>query len=253
MMSQLAVGTIFYCIFSAMAIAAERMWPARPMRYLRVLPADIVAAAFYGLVVYPAALAVSDPAFSRFGLPGSLGRDSGIPLALRVLAFYLCADHGSYWMHRLMHTRWIWRIHKYHHSPSALYWLAGVRSTIPQQILFNLPYVIFIPLVAGAPRWVYLALSVEGIFRNHWMHLNVTWRANWIEYVFVSPRYHHIHHSDLPEHHDTNFGSLFTLWDRLYRTRRNPDGAAPAQFGCGDVAVTRTQRVVLAARHMIGF
>ena len=59
-----------------------------------------------------------------------------------------------------------------------------------------------------------------GIFnnlQNDWMHVNIVWRSNWLEWLIVTPRYHHIHHSDKPEHYMANLGTLFTVWDRSVR------------------------------------
>jgi len=66
------------------------------------------------------------------------------------------------------------------------------------------------------------------------MHLNVTWRSGWIEWIFVTPRYHHVHHS-ADRRHLGNFGSLFTLWDRLFGTYIAPDSITrPLRFGTGE-------------------
>jgi sterol desaturase/sphingolipid hydroxylase (fatty acid hydroxylase superfamily) len=230
--SQLAVFWIFFGIFAIACTVAELVRPARKLDYKSALGADVVAFGVYQLIVFPLAVTVSDPLAAYIGLPRQPLEDL-LPLPLRVLMFYLAADLGSYWLHRLMHTRHVWRVHAWHHTPKTLYWLAGVRASIPQQILFNLPYLIFIPLLAGAPRWVFLAVMVEGILRNNWMHMNVTWRSNWIEAIFVTPRYHHLHHSVDVAHRDANFGSLFSIWDRLFRTYRDPDDFTPKKFGTG--------------------
>ena len=55
------------------------------------------------------------------------------------------------------------------------------------------------------------------------MHLNVSWRLRWLEWIFVTPRYHHIHHSDNPAHHTANLGAVLTIWDRLFGTYVDPD------------------------------
>jgi sterol desaturase/sphingolipid hydroxylase (fatty acid hydroxylase superfamily) len=246
------ISTIAYVILSTIAIIVEFVIPARKVPYRRVIPLDVVSGIYYQAVVYTVAVMVSNPLFSPYHIPPTLLRGS-IPLPLRVLLFYLCADCGSYWMHRLMHTRFVWRIHKFHHSPTAIWWLAGVRATIPQQILFNLPYVIAFPLLSGGPPWLFAAIVVEGIFRNHWMHLNVTWRSNWIEWIFVTPRYHHIHHSSQPEFHDTNYGSLFAIWDRLFGTYTAPDKVtAPTEFGTGDAPQQGRKKVLAVARLVAG-
>ncbi|MGO9418883.1 sterol desaturase family protein [Roseiarcus sp.] len=46
-------------------------------------------------------------------------------------------------MHRLMHTRHFWRFHKWHHSPTYMYWLAGCRATVQQQFPVGVPYINF--------------------------------------------------------------------------------------------------------------
>jgi sterol desaturase/sphingolipid hydroxylase (fatty acid hydroxylase superfamily) len=225
------IGLISYVGFGAICTVAELVRPARKLRYRKELPLDAVAFLVYQLAVFPAAVWVSDPVTGFVHLPSAV---LGVSLPLRVLALYLFADFGSYWMHRLMHTRHAWRVHRWHHSSTRLYWLSGVRATIPQQILFNLPAAIALPILAGAPLWVFLAITVEGVARNHWMHMNVAWRSNWLERVFVTPRYHHIHHSADAALHDGNYGALFTIWDRLFGTYLDPDVTKPKTFGTGE-------------------
>jgi sterol desaturase/sphingolipid hydroxylase (fatty acid hydroxylase superfamily) len=67
------------------------------------------------------------------------------------------------------------------------------------------------------------------------MHMNVTWRSNWLEWVFVTPRYHHIHHSDDPGHYTANLGSLLTIWDRMFGTYVNPEEVEKLSFGIGEL------------------
>lgn len=249
-MSRIQLFWITYVGLGLLATIAELVIPARKLKYGKALPMDLVAFAAYQLLMVPAAYFVTDPIKGYIPVP-SLLREIAWPV--RFVAYYLLADMGSYWMHRLMHSKHLWRVHRWHHSPVYLYWLAGVRATIPQQILFNLPYVIAFPLLSGGPPWLFAAIVVEGIFRNHWMHLNVTWRSNWIEWIFVTPRYHHIHHSSQPEFHDTNYGSLFAIWDRLFGTYTAPDKVtAPTEFGTGDAPQQGRKKVLAVARLVAG-
>jgi sterol desaturase/sphingolipid hydroxylase (fatty acid hydroxylase superfamily) len=225
---------ISYVGFGALCTIAELARPARKLRYAKAIPLDLVALAVYQLAMIPVADWVSEPV-ARFVV--SVPRPPellAIWLPLRVVMYYLVADFGSYWMHRLMHTRHLWRVHRWHHSPTQLYWLAGVRATIPQQILFNLPFIVALPILIDAPVWLALAILAEEVLRNHWMHMNVAWRSSWLERVLVTPRYHHIHHSSDAELHDGNYGALFTLWDRLFGTYVDPDVATPRTFGTGE-------------------
>jgi sterol desaturase/sphingolipid hydroxylase (fatty acid hydroxylase superfamily) len=138
-------------------------------------------------------------------------------------------------MHRLTHMKYLWRVHHFHHSTTQMYWLAGVRATVWQQTLSNLPYILWAPLVFDAPRDFFTVLLFVNILTNHWMHMNFTWRSNWLEYVFVTPRSHHIHHSAAREHYDTNFGVVFSLWDRLFGTWVDPDTTTVTTIGAADI------------------
>jgi sterol desaturase/sphingolipid hydroxylase (fatty acid hydroxylase superfamily) len=228
---QLYVFWISYVGLAVICTVAELVRPARKQHYRRSLPLDLVALAAYQLAVFPVAAMVTEPVLEYIPVSSTV---LALWLPVRVVAFYLLADFGSYWMHRLMHTRHVWRVHRWHHSPTRLYWLSGVRSTIPQQILFNLPVVVVAPILMGMPYWLFLAMMVETVVRNDWMHMNVSWRSNWLERVFVTPRYHHIHHSADAALHDGNYGSLFTIWDRLFGTYIDPDATQAKAFGTGE-------------------
>jgi sterol desaturase/sphingolipid hydroxylase (fatty acid hydroxylase superfamily) len=231
---QLDVFWTSYIGFGVICTIAELVKPAHKLRYGKAVPLDLVALAAYQLAMVPAAAWVTDPIVGVVRHAPFLSALERVWLPLRVVMFYFVADLGSYWLHRLMHTRHVWRVHRWHHSPTQLYWLAGVRATIPQQILFNLPYVLALPLLVGAPAWILPAMVIEGVVQNHWMHMNVSWRSNWIERVFVTPRYHHIHHSADAKLHDGNYGAVFTIWDRLFGTYIDPDATRPKQFGTGE-------------------
>lgn len=216
-------------VCGAACTVAEVIRPARSLSYSRVIVADGVSFVIYILLVFPAAQFLSDRCQDHVRI---VSPTAGWPLPLRIIGYFLVADLGSYVLHRLMHARWLWRIHKWHHAPKYMYWFAGVRATVQQQFLFNLPAILAVPVLGSAPAWVYFGLAVELIIRNDWMHMNVTWRSNWLEWILVTPRYHHVHHS---AEHQGNFGSLFTIWDRVFGTRIDPDAIIePIVFGTGE-------------------
>jgi len=220
-------------------ITAIEIWrPARPVAYRKVFPYDLTVFLVYQFVVFPAASQINQWIYLRPHLPDTI---LALPLVLRVVCYLVIADLGHYWIHRLMHHKALWRIHKWHHAPTYMYWLAGVRTTIPQQVLVNLPYMFAYSFLDLAPWWMNLAIGAFNSFQNDWMHVNVTWRSNWLEWFVVTPRYHHIHHSDSPLHYKANLAALFTVWDRLFGTYVDPDSIKePLTFGIGeDVPLVR--------------
>ena len=72
---------------------------------------------------------------------------------------------------------------------------------------------------------------------NDWLHMNVTRRSNWLEWIVVTPRYHHVHHSENPSHANANCGVTFSIWDRLFGTYLYPDELkTPITFRIGEQA-----------------
>jgi len=74
--------------------------------------------------------------------------------------------------------------------------------------------------------------------------MNVTWRSNWLEWIFVTPRYHHIHHSIDPDYYMANMSNLLSIWDRLFGTYINPD-RVQADFSFGIIDNENPIRLVL--------
>ena len=212
--------------------AVELVRPARPISYRKVVLNDMTAFAVYQVLIFPLALRIDAWIAVRPHLPDTI---MAMPLVFRVLCYLIVADLGHYWIHRFMHHKRLWRIHKWHHAPDYMYWLMGVRTTLPQQVLVNLPYIVAYSFLALSPWWMVLAVGAGHALQNDWMHLNVTWRSSWLEWLIVTPRYHHVHHSDQPEHYMANLAALFTVWDRVFGTYVNPDEVgSELSFGIGE-------------------
>lgn len=212
--------------------ALELIAPARKISYRSVFLYDLVGCTLVGYILIPAAEFLSNRIALQASVPEVIME---LPIAASFLLYYVVGDFGAYWMHRLMHTKAVWRAHKWHHSPTTMYWLAGYRASLPQQTLFNLPWIFAYSVFGLSPWWMYLAVLSSHMLLNDWMHMNVSWRSNWLEWIMVTPRYHHIHHSDDMVYSNANFGVTFTIWDRLFGTYVNPDEVKePLSFGIGE-------------------
>jgi sterol desaturase/sphingolipid hydroxylase (fatty acid hydroxylase superfamily) len=218
-MNQIVYACVAFSLLGFLASAVEWLFPARYVPYRKVLLRDLTALGLYNIFFVVVVLFTDRIPVTNY-VPAAV---AGMPLAIKVIFFYIVEDFGLYWVHRLMHTKYFWRTHKWHHYPRYLYWLAGIRTTIPHIILFNLTFILALPLLRGAPLWIFQLIIAEHIFRNNWMHMNVAWKSSWLEWIVVTPRYHQIHHSDDPQHYRSNMASLLTIWDRLFGTYFNPE------------------------------
>ncbi len=208
-----------YCGIGMLFFAAEYWWAARPVSYLQVLLPDVAALITYQLFFVFAALVTSQIPFPRY----SYWRWQALPFAFKLVVFMLVVDGMAYWMHRLWHTSWCWPIHRWHHAPTELYWLAGVRASFPQIVLSNIPYLLAFPLLKPVPALFFPLYSYMLVVTNNWMHMNVTWQSTKLEWFFVTPRYHRVHHLKEIGKTGANFGVLFTVWDRLFGTYADPE------------------------------
>jgi sterol desaturase/sphingolipid hydroxylase (fatty acid hydroxylase superfamily) len=199
----------------------ESRWRAYPSSWRKSLAGDVLTTLLIGFVTIP----IADRVAYRLGAAGWLPAIwSGFPMWLRIAAYVVLADLGHYLIHRLMHTARLWRLHRWHHVPVHMNWLAGNRQSLPDRLLVSLPYIALAPILAGTPTAVGTALLVFATLRNDWMHANATLGWPWLEKVMVTPRFHHVHHSTDPQHHHRNFGITFTIWDRLLGTFQDPAG-----------------------------
>jgi sterol desaturase/sphingolipid hydroxylase (fatty acid hydroxylase superfamily) len=55
----------------------------------------------------------------------------------------------------------------------------------------------------------------------------------WLEYVFISPFQHQIHHSSAERHFNKNLGSKLAIWDWMFGTLIRSDSVDDIDFGIG--------------------
>ena len=165
----------------------------------------------------------------------SAGMFVGIAKIYIILSFtifqFTIDDFSKYIVHRFMH-KWpvLWALHKVHHSATVLtpmtvfrtHPLEGIifslRSAITQAIGISIFFYLFGNLVSlytivGVNIFVFV-FNILGSNLRH-SHIGIRyWK--WLEYIFISPAQHQLHHSIAFEHHDKNFGAALAIWDWLF-------------------------------------
>tara|TARA_Y100000768_G_scaffold192878_1_gene144638 strand:- start:754 stop:1740 length:987 start_codon:yes stop_codon:yes gene_type:complete len=138
---------------------------------------------------------------------------------IQVLVWLVVLDFFHYWWHRAMHeSRILWEFHAFHHSATSFTILTGNRVHPVEMIMKTL--LVTIPMLfIGAPTTsIFLYLFVRRLFdlAQH-SFVPITY-GRFGKYVIFSPIGHRIHHSDRPEHFDSNYGNIFSCWDHLFGT-----------------------------------
>jgi sterol desaturase/sphingolipid hydroxylase (fatty acid hydroxylase superfamily) len=116
-------------------------------------------------------------------------------------------------------------MHRWHHASQNLYWFSGNRTTLIDYLWLAGP--------SFLTFWLFSLSVTEGIvvvslytFANHWAHANLKMGNRYVEWFIITPRFHRLHHSQAPEHFNSNFAVLFTIWDRIFGTFSDPDTTA---------------------------
>jgi sterol desaturase/sphingolipid hydroxylase (fatty acid hydroxylase superfamily) len=154
-----------------------------------------------------------------------------LPVAVQVVAIIICADFVLYWEHRLFHeVKILWPVHAVHHSVETMDWLAGSRGHFIQ--VFSERAMVLVPLyLLGADRAaldIYVSFAaLQAIL----IHCNTNIKFGWFKYVFVTPQFHHWHHSSEKPAIDTNYSAHLVLFDRLFGTYHIPKKHWPAKYG----------------------
>lgn len=148
-----------------------------------------------------------------------------------LIAYVLFADFSAYWAHRLLHSRFLWHSHAFHHSPRHLYVLSGSRASFVHiVVLFAGPTLGLVLFPVYESPTAFLLATWLQILNQHIIHSNLKIPfARQLEYLLVTPRFHFVHHSADRKISDNNFGFVFSIWDRLFGTYVTPESVGEQQ------------------------
>lgn len=180
------------------------------------------------LTYFPSALLIYLLAFIDKNNIGLL-QQFEIPFWLELTLTLLFLDAWMYAWHRFNHVvPFFWKFHRFHHKDEKMNSTTAIRFHIVE-LLLSLPGKAVIYTVTGVaftPVLIYELLLFISIVVHH-SNIYITEKAdNLYRLLFASPLMHRIHHSKKKEERDSNYGSLFSFWDRLFGSwKRKPDTA----------------------------
>jgi sterol desaturase/sphingolipid hydroxylase (fatty acid hydroxylase superfamily) len=146
-----------------------------------------------------------------------------------VVLSLIALDLFTYLLHIAFHrVPWLWRLHRVHHTDRDLNATSAVRFH-PGEILVSALLRLGFVVLWGA-TWYAVAIF-EGVLvaAAQFQHGNFRLPAP-VEAItrrlFVTPDMHRIHHSDVPAETNSNYATIFSCWDRLFKTdcRRPQEG-----------------------------
>src|SRR5690606_16112936 len=144
------------------------------------------------------------------------------PLWSRFLIGLLLLDFiGAWLIHWIQHkVKWMWKFHIIHHTDTHVDTTTANRHH-PGESVFRFVFTILATLVAGAPMWLVFAYQSLSVLLSQFNHANIQLPEKLdriVSLLIVTPNMHHVHHHYRQPYTDTNYGNIFSIWDRLFGT-----------------------------------
>ena len=145
-----------------------------------------------------------------------------LPLWAQVIMGVLLLDLiGAYFIHWLEHkVKWMWQFHLIHHTDTTVDVTTGLRHH-PGETIFRIFFTILAVVIVGAPIGIVMLYQSLSVLFAHITHANINMPASVdrvLSYFFVTPNMHKVHHHYAQPLTDTNYGNIFSIWDRLFNT-----------------------------------
>ena len=230
-------GTLYQLVFLGTAVALVllervRALQRQPVQIARRWTSNI-GLFIIGSVVDTLVLPIGIYAFALSQAPGFVSR-MGLPFAIEVLLTFLVLDLWRYWEHRFFHRiPWLWRVHLVHHSDTQIDVTTSERHHPLEYILGTVVMMALIAVLglpAAAVGVYLLTATVVALYSHANLRLEPS-LDRLLRRLVVTPSQHAVHHSDLQPETDSNYGSVLTVWDRLFGTYVDPQDAKIPRFG----------------------
>ena len=233
----LLVGLLQILVLVCVLVPLQWVLPVEPVTDKATIRTDIIYTLIHRLGLFRVALFFAvEPLFdSVFGALRQQGI-SGIQLdqwlgisgnaLLSFAAYVVVLDLIGYWIHRAQHQfNWWWQLHSLHHAQRQMTIWSDNRNHLLDSLLVDSLMVLAAQAIGVAPGQ-FMAVVAFTRLSESFQHGNLKiWFGSVGERVWVSPRFHRLHHA-IGIGHETpskvlgghNFGILFPWWDALFGT-----------------------------------
>nr|WP_321230321.1 sterol desaturase family protein [uncultured Psychroserpens sp.] len=145
-----------------------------------------------------------------------------LPLwAYALLGVMLLDFVGAYLAHYVEHkVKPLWKVHLVHHSDHSVDTTTANRHH-PLESIIRFAFTLFGVFIVGAPIAIVFLYQSLSLVATQFGHANIKLPKKVdkaLSYVFVSPDMHKVHHHYKLPYTDSNYGNIFSIWDRLFGT-----------------------------------
>lgn len=162
---------------------------------------------------------------SDFGLKNHIGILQWLPkmniFLFTIIGLMMLDLIGAYLPHFVQHKlKFLWRLHLVHHTDTWIDTTSANRHH-PGESVIRFLFTTLGVLIVGCPIWLVLMYQSLSIVFSQFNHANISIPKKLdlvVSYFLVSPDMHKIHHHYKLPYTDSNYGNIFSVWDRLFGT-----------------------------------
>lgn len=145
-----------------------------------------------------------------------------LPLWADVLIGLLILDFVGAWLAHWVHhkVKFLWMFHLIHHTDNFVDTTTANRHH-PGESVIRFFFTTIGVLIGGLPIGVVLLYQSLSVIFSQFNHANIRLPKKWdtfMSWILVSPDMHKVHHHYTLPYTDTNYGNIFSIWDRLLGT-----------------------------------
>ena len=153
---------------------------------------------------------------------GLLNYGQFLPLSLYIIFGVLFLDLiGAYLPHYVQHkVKFLWKIHLVHHSDHKVDTTTANRHHPFESVVRYLFTLIGVAILGANMGLVFLYQSLSVVLSqfNH-ANINISPKIDkFLSFFIVTPNMHKVHHHYVMPYTDSNYGNIFSFWDRLFGT-----------------------------------
>ena len=157
------------------------------------------------------------------------------PILIEIIVCLLLLDLvGAYLVHFIEHKiPWMWKFHLIHHTDMHVDVTTGLRHH-PGETVFRIIFTILGVYISGASIGIVMLYQSISVIFAHITHANIDVPRkidNVLSFIFVTPNMHKIHHHFQLPLTDSNYGNIFSVWDRLFGTYSNVEDQKSIVYG----------------------
>ncbi|WP_024771068.1 sterol desaturase family protein [Aquimarina macrocephali] len=141
---------------------------------------------------------------------------------------------AAYLPHRLMHKiPLLWRFHSVHHSDTMVDVTTAFRQH-PLETALRIAFHLSGMIILGIPLIVLLTYLSISAFNAQIEHANIHISIKldrFLQYFYVTPNMHKVHHSNYQPETDSNYSNIFSIWDRIFGTYKTRKDYKSIEYG----------------------